>query len=170
MFQGREVIFDLISWRIHSFYQTHVSSAVKCRPVREIKDDPQVRVPIKNIRLLRTLLHSFSNCLICSVECRMTWNYFSQFWMIFIIHYKNYRSLHKNSICDDILIMYYQRSHLGKTLQTWHSHPCSDSVHTFPAPPSFSLRSSDSSLNTCYFTRRIFATRQLLGMCLMNNV
>ena len=40
--QGREVIFDLISWRIHNFYQTHVSKAVKCRPVREIKDDVQV--------------------------------------------------------------------------------------------------------------------------------
>ena len=40
--QGREVMFDLISWRIHEFYKSHVSAAVTVRPVKEIKGDPQV--------------------------------------------------------------------------------------------------------------------------------
>ena len=40
--QGREVMFDLISWRIHEFYKSKVSSAVTVRPVKEIKNDPQV--------------------------------------------------------------------------------------------------------------------------------
>ena len=35
-------MFDLISWRIHEFYKSKVSSAVTVRPVKEIKNDPQV--------------------------------------------------------------------------------------------------------------------------------
>ncbi|KAL5249382.1 hypothetical protein ACHWQZ_G018294 [Mnemiopsis leidyi] len=41
--KGREVMFDLISWRIHEFYKSKVSAAVTVRPVQEINNDPQVK-------------------------------------------------------------------------------------------------------------------------------